>query len=108
MSTYTKSDTPLTIVRGAPWSIPFRWQDPDGVAINITGFTIAADIEWTGGGTDGTVNVTDAVGGLFTVGGDGASVAEIPEGRLSELTVVITDTAAQEHIFDIPIVGQVP
>lgn len=109
MSGYARASSALTIVRGRAWAFPCAWQDDDGGAIDITGFSVAGELTWPGGGRavltegNGGIVVTSAAGGAFKVVLSAEQTALLPEGRRSELTVTVTDTAGETFDFDLPL-----
>lgn len=56
--TVAYSKRPLSVAAGLPFSRPFVNQDPNGVGIDITGFAIAGQFEWTISGAPQSLAVT--------------------------------------------------
>jgi hypothetical protein len=119
MASYTAGTTPVTLVRGRPFSLPMTWQTTatPPVAINLTGYTITGVITWSQ--TDGdsnspsssdlTCTVTDAANGLFTVALDSGTTAEVPDGQGNiTLGVTLTDGSGNTSDFSIPVVAETP
>jgi hypothetical protein len=84
-----QADQPLYIHQGADFSAAFTYQDPDGVAIDITGyqFTMAmverkaggdAAATWTS--ADGDFSITSAESGTFTLTVPAAETATLVPG----------------------------
>lgn len=110
MSTYTRSDTPLTATRGHPQTWPMFWLAPDETPIDITGMTIAAKLTWRGAEPvfltlEAGIVVTDAAAGSFKVSVSREQTAALPLGRVAELSLEIVDSAGEAHDFDFPIIG---
>jgi hypothetical protein len=84
-----QADQPLYIHQGADFTAAFTYQDPDGVAINITGyqFTMAmverkaggdAAATWTS--ANGDFAITSAASGTFTLTVPAAETATLVPG----------------------------
>ncbi|MCJ2019608.1 hypothetical protein MKK84_19580 [Methylobacterium sp. E-065] len=108
MSTFTQSEDPLIVTRGRPVSWPMQWQDPAGKPIDVTGFSFAATLRWQGSEAAMTAPLVDAAAGRFKVACTGDQVAGIPAGRLSTLSLSITDTAGEVHDYKISVIGVIP
>lgn len=63
----------IIIDQGARWSLAFTWQDSNGDPVDLTGYTINAQVRTTyadSGGTllaEATATITDEAGGEFTL-----------------------------------------
>jgi len=71
-----QTDQPLFLHQGADFDLAFTYQDPDGVAINITGYTFEMTVvEKKAGGTavavwnttNGDFSITVAASGTFAL-----------------------------------------
>jgi hypothetical protein len=84
-----QADQPLYIHQGADFNAAFTYQDPDGVAINITGYEfVMTMVERKAGGdaaatwtsADGDFAITSAASGTFTLTVPAAETAELVPG----------------------------
>ena len=84
-----QSDQPLYIHQGADFNAAFAYQDPTGVAINITGYQFTmtlverkagGEVEATWTTTDGDFSITSAAGGTFTLNVPASETVDIPTG----------------------------
>jgi hypothetical protein len=89
---------PVDIVRGKPWKLPVQWRDPNGVGIDLTGFTIDGDLRSPGSPSikmtvaNGGVVVSSMMEGRFEFRIAESSVTDqVPEGALSILAIEIID-----------------
>jgi hypothetical protein len=60
----------ITILQGATFNLVVNWEDEDGVAISLSGYTVAMSIKTAYGGTSivtPTITITDAATGEITV-----------------------------------------
>jgi len=84
-----QADQPLYIHQGADFSAAFTYQDPDGVAIDITGYEFTmvmverkaggdAAATWTS--ADGDFSITSAESGTFTLTVPAAETATLVPG----------------------------
>ena len=84
-----QADQPLYIHQGADFSAAFTYQDPDGAAINITGYQFTmtmverkaggdAAATWTS--VDGDFAITSAASGTFTLTVPAAETVELVPG----------------------------
>lgn len=106
MSTFTKADSPLTMVRGRAGSLPMTFQDPNGGAVNITGFTLSARLGWQNAQAAIPVTVTDAAAGKFLVRWTDQHTAQLPLSQDStRLEISIVDTLGETHDFLFPVYG---
>lgn len=80
----------IVIQQGADWEKSFQLFDGDGVAINLTGSTVEAEI-WTERKTaklaDFTVTITDVLLGKFTLGLTDAITSTLPESGYYDIKV---------------------
>lgn len=80
----------IVIQQGADWEKSFQLFDSDGVAINLTGSTVEAEI-WTERKTaklaDFTVTITDVLLGKFTLGLTDAITSSLPESGYYDIKV---------------------
>lgn len=105
MGSFTKSDQPLTVVRGRTASWPFTWQDPAGTPINITGFAIVASLEWRDYNSAAQVDMVNASLGKFKVSLTVPQTGNVPPGTLANLAITITDLLADPSDYVIPLTG---
>lgn len=76
----------VTIDQGARWSLAVSWQASDGTGINLTGYTISAQVRTTyadSGGdllTDIEATITSAVNGEFTLSIPASTTLTMPAG----------------------------
>jgi hypothetical protein len=84
-----QADQPLYIHQGADFTAAFTYQDPDGVAINITGYEfVMTMVERKAGGVaaatwtsaDGDFAITSAASGTFTLTVPASETAELVPG----------------------------
>lgn len=80
----------IVIQQGADWEKSFQLFDGDGVAINLTGSTVEAEI-WTERKTtklaDFTVTITDVLLGKFKLGLTDAITSMLPESGYYDIKV---------------------
>lgn len=80
----------IVIQQGADWEKSFQLFDGDGVAINLTGSTVEAEI-WTERKTaklaDFTVTITDVLLGKFKLGLTDAITSTLPENGYYDIKV---------------------
>ena len=80
----------IVIQQCADWEKSFQLFDGDGVAINLTGSTVEAEI-WTERKTtklaDFTVTITDVLLGKFTLGLTDAITSTLPESGYYDIKV---------------------
>lgn len=80
----------IVIQQGADWEKSFQLFDSDGVAINLTGSTVEAEI-WTERKTaklaDFTVTITDVLLGKFKLGLTDAITSTLPESGYYDIKV---------------------
>lgn len=80
----------IVIQQGADWEKSFQLFDGDGVAINLTGSTVEAEI-WTERKTaklaDFTVTITDVLLGKFKLGLTDAITSTLPESGYYDIKV---------------------
>ena len=80
----------IVIQQGADWEKSFQLFDGNGVAINLTGSTVEAEI-WTERKTaklaDFTVTITDVLLGKFKLGLTDAITSTLPESGYYDIKV---------------------
>lgn len=80
----------IVIQQGADWEKSFQLFDGDGVAINLTGSTVEAEI-WTERKTaklaDFTVTITDVLLGKFKLGLTDTITSTLPENGYYDIKV---------------------
>lgn len=101
--------TPIKLVVGDDWELPFTYKDAAGVPIDLTGFTVGADVIWTGGmisasGSAGEVILSDqsvtANRGKFVVKFDHSASATVPPRKCgTHLRVYLVNSASDRRSF---------
>lgn len=109
MGTVTISDQAITVPRNRAGSLPMTWQNPDGSAIDITGFVITAEMRWRNDDPRAlAVQVLNPGGGEFAPVWTAEQVADLPLGRIAVLGIKIIDGADGTHDLVLPINGVQP
>ena len=84
-----QTDQPLYIHQGADFDATFTYQDPDGVAIDITGYTFeltmvkvkaGGELAATWTTSDGDFSIISAISGEFTLNVDAVETATLTPG----------------------------
>jgi hypothetical protein len=106
----TISYIPVVIVLEDDTVIVDQYCDADGNAIDLTHYTLAAEIEWTGGVislTEGNGRVvrTDSANGIYELRLPHAAKSGLPSGQRSHITVWTIDNATgdQETLYERPV-----
>ncbi len=97
------------MVVNRPHSVPMTWKDGSDVAIDMTGMTVTAELRLgleEPEVVEVDIEITDETAGEFRVYWLAAAVANLPEGTLSELRVVIVDTSGQYNEIVLPVNGE--
>jgi hypothetical protein len=74
----------LKATKGDDFSARFTLSDEAG-AINLTGFTVTAQVRWPGGSVNATVINDDLPAGKIIVQMDEAQTEQIPLGRVAHM-----------------------
>jgi hypothetical protein len=87
---------PQIVVRGDQFDLPMTYSQ-DGVAIDLTGYTITGKLRWDGGEIDltegnGGIVVVDADAGRFKTRVSEANTALLPLDKITKLSVRVVDT----------------
>jgi hypothetical protein len=75
----------ITCKQGQKFRLPFEWKDPDGVAINLTGYTFRGQVRASA--KDAAVilelnaTLVSAVAGTFKIEHTSAEMADVPAGK---------------------------
>jgi hypothetical protein len=99
-STYTVGPR-LTMVAGKPFALPVTWTNPDGTAINITGFTLTSYIKSGAATQNATVTVEDAAAGKFTASFD--TITATPAPNATNMFLLIVDAVGDVFSFKFPV-----
>lgn len=105
MTTYTVAKDAITARVNKADHQDFLWQQPDLTPINMTGCSIAAELEVNDVVTSITATIDSPTTGAFSVDWTATPVATLPLGALSLLRITITDTDAQDHVMVWPVNG---
>jgi hypothetical protein len=84
-------------------TIPFDYQDPNGINIDMTGYTLSGEIVWDGGGS---LDITSMLSYLSQAGGNmqfaitAANASLLPDGAASNITVIGTLSGQDYYLID--------
>lgn len=102
-----RANAPLCLVKGRPFAASFSYNSPSGGVIDMTGFTIAGTISWSGGSLE-LVASEPGPSGTWTLSADEGVTDAIPEGARSKLDATLTDTAGNTTDIVVLIEGVTP
>lgn len=95
----------LQITRGGDFSAAVDFQNADGSAINLTGFTVTGVIEWRGGSLPVTFSDVNRPLGQMAMSLTELQTPNIPRGAVSTMTITYTSAGGDTKKQSVPVEG---